>query len=353
MRQKRKIDHVRLALAEPVSGRGLHDLVLVHNSLPEAAWDEVDLSTDLLGCRLAQPIIINAMTGGASAVGNINRDLARVARSLGLAMAVGSERAGLEDPAVAETYKVVREEHPDGVVLGNLGAGANLADARLAMDMVQADILQIHLNAPQELAMAEGDRDFRGQLAAIADLTAAGLPVLVKECGFGMSRETAVRLYQAGVRAIDISGYGGTNFARIEARRTGATLDPGLEGWGIPTAASLLEVTGAGLAGLEVVASGGIGHGSEAAAVLAAGAVAVGMAGPVLRALHTGAVDGCRAFLAQVLSSLRSAVLLTGARNLAELRQRPLLVRGETAAWCRARGVDIDAYARRGPQSTG
>lgn len=348
MRQKRKVEHVRLALEERGGGSGLGDLVLVHNSLPELALAEVDLSTALLGCRLEQPLIINAMTGGAPEVGAINRDLARVARALGLAMAVGSQRAGLEDPAVAATYSVVREENPDGVVLANLGAGAGVADARRAMAMVRADILQVHLNAPQELAMAEGDRDFRGQLDAIAGLVAAGLPVLVKECGFGMSRETAARLHAAGVRAVDVAGRGGTNFARIEARRAGVRLEPALEEWGIPTAASLLEVLGAGLPGLEVVASGGVRYGSEAAAALAAGAAAVGMAGPVLQALHRGGVAGCRTFLERVLASLRAAVLLAGARNLAELRRCPLVVRGDTAAWCRARGIDADAYARRG-----
>lgn len=338
---------MRLALAEPGGGDGLADLVLVHDSLPELAVAEVDLSTSLLGRRLAQPLIIGAMTGGAPAVASINRDLARVARTLGLAMAVGSQRAGLEDPAVAATYSVVREEHPDGVVLANLGAGASVEDARRAMAMVRADILQLHLNAPQELAMPEGDRDFRGQLAAVAAVAAAGLPVLVKECGFGMSRETAVRLHAAGVRAVDVAGRGGTNFARIEARRAGAPLDPGLEQWGIPTAASLLEVLGARLPGLEVVASGGVRHGSTAAAALAAGATAVALAGPVLRALHAGGAAGCQAYLEGVLASLRAAVALAGARNLAELRRRPLVVLGATAAWCRARGIDTDVYARR------
>lgn len=348
MRQKRKVDHVRLALTEAGGGSGLGDLVLVHNSLPELAVAAVDLSTELLGRRLAQPVIINAMTGGAPGVGAINRDLARVARALGLAMAVGSQRAGLEDPAVAETYSVVRAEHPDGLVLANLGAGASVADARRAMAMVQADLLQLHLNAPQELVMPEGDRDFCGQLDAIAAAVAAGLPVLVKECGFGMSRETAARLHAAGVRAVDVAGRGGTNFARIEAQRAGAPLDPGLEAWGVPTAASLLEVLDARLPGLQVVASGGVRHGTEAAAALAAGAAAAGLAAPVLQALHRGGVDGCRAYLEQVLAALRAAVALAGARSLAELRQKPLVVRGETAAWCLARGVETTGYARRG-----
>lgn len=347
MRQRRKVEHVEFALQEPVQAGSLADVTLVHNSLPELAWSDVDLGTRLLGVPLAQPLLINAMTGGAPAVAEINRQLARVARELGLAMAVGSQRAGLEDPAVADTYAVVRAENPDGVVIANLGAGATAADARRAVDMVGAQILQLHLNAPQELAMPEGDRDFSGQLAAMAEVAAGSIPVLVKECGFGMSRETARRLYAAGVRAVDVAGHGGTNFARIEARRAGADRDPGLECWGIPTAASLVEVLSLDLPDLEVVASGGIGSGSAAAAALALGARAVGMAGPVLRALDQGGASGCRAFLRQVLDDLRAAVLLCGCADLAALRRHPAVIGGATAAWAGARGIPVQRWGNR------
>lgn len=322
---------------------------LVHQSLPEAALSEVDLATSVAGVRLASPIIINAMTGGAPGVAGINRDLATVAAELGLAMAVGSQTAGLREPAVAETYRVVRDVSPGGVLLANVSAGASVDDAVRAVEMIGANLLQIHLNAPQELVMAEGDRDFRGQLERIALLVReSSVPVVVKECGFGLSRETARQLHGVGVRAVDVSGRGGTNFAWIEAQRRAETdLDPGLEAWGIPTACALLEVTALALPGLDVMASGGITYGSEAAKALAVGARAVGVAGAVLRQHAAGGITAVRQYLTTLCGDLNRAALLAGGPTVRTLRRRPVVVTGVTGEWCRARGVDLESLARR------
>jgi len=357
-RQRRKLDHVRLATQQPAASAGAAggpgdagwaDVHLVHQSLPELSLDEVDLSTSIGGVALPQPVLINAMTGGAHGVAAINRDLAAVAAELGLAMAVGSQTAGLREPEVRETYRVVRQANPRGVILANLSSDATLEEARAAVEMVGADLLQLHLNVPQELRMPEGDRDFRGRLERIARIVQElPVPVVVKECGFGVARETARKLYDAGVRVIDVSGRGGTNFAWIENRRAGLTdPDPGLEHWGIPTACSLAEVAALGLPGLELVASGGIRHGSEAAKALALGARAVAVAGPVLVRHQREGRTGARAYLEGLLADLRAAVLLCGARTLADLQRRPVVITGFVGEWCRLRGVDVAALANR------
>lgn len=344
-RSSRKLDHLRLALRPPRGDAGWRDVRLVHQSLPEAALHQVDLRTQLLGHELPVPLVINAMTGGVEVAGEINRALGRLAADLGVPVAVGSQRAALEEPHLQRTYAAVRDANPDGLVFANLGAGASVADARRAVAMVGADALQLHLNAPQELQMAEGDRDFGGQLSAIAEVVAGcDVPVIVKECGFGMSRETAARLYGAGVRAVDVGGLGGTNFAHIEQRRRGVAggADPGLTEWGIPTAASLLEVVDAGLPGLEVVASGGIRWGSEAARALALGATAVGIAGPVWRALHDGGYAAALAYLRRLVEDMRITALLAGATTVEGLRRAPRVLTGLLRDWavqrCGARG---------------
>ena len=354
-RQSRKLDHVRLAAEEPPGLAGFADVNLIHCALPGADLDAVDLRTSLAGRPLAAPLVINAMTGGAAGVAEINRTLARVAARFGLAMAVGSQTAALRDPSTTDSYAVVRREHPGGVVLANLSADVDPATARKAVDMLQADILQVHLNAAQELVMPEGDRDFRHWLPNIERLIGSvGVPVLVKEVGFGLSREVVQRLYDAGVRAVDVGGRGGTNFARIEARRDAEArgmgayrLDPGLEAWGIPTACALAEVADLGLPGLDVVASGGITHGSEAARAIALGAAAVGVAGPLLRACLAGGEAAVGALVEAFLLDTRRAALLAGAASLADLRRCPLVILGETGRWCERRGVDLNALARR------
>lgn len=360
-RQQRKLDHVRLAVehrrerggAEPargLEGPGWDQVHLVHQSLPELALEEVDLRTRIGGVELTSPVIINAMTGGAPGVDQINRELAAVARELGLAMAVGSQTAGLRTPDVAYSYRVVREVNPGGVILANLSASATVEQALAAVEMVEANLLQIHLNAPQELNMAEGERDFRGQLERIARLVeAVPVPVVVKECGFGLSRESARMLYEAGVRVVDVSGRGGTNFARIEMQRRGAEdRDPGLEAWGIPAACALAEVVSLEAPGLEVIASGGIRYGSDAAKALALGARAVGIAGAVLERQQAGGQQAARRYLEGVLTDLRVAVLLTGSASLADLRKKPVVLTGAVGEWCRLRGIDVVALANRG-----
>ncbi|MFO7273355.1 MAG: type 2 isopentenyl-diphosphate Delta-isomerase [Bacillota bacterium] len=356
-RQQRKRDHVRLAAAwhdrQPRpgagSGAGWEDVHLVNHSLPELALEEIDLSTSIAGVRLSRPVLINAMTGGAAELTAVNRDLAAVAAELGLAMAVGSQTAGLKSPEVAESYRVVRRVNPSGVVLANVGSDATVEQARAAVEMVEADLLQIHLNVPQELRMPEGDRDFRGRLEAICRIVeAVSVPVVVKECGFGIAREVAAVLHQAGVRAIDVSGRGGTNFAWIEDRRAGlAESDPGLENWGIPTACALAEVAALGLAGLDLIASGGIRHGSEAAKALALGARAVAVAGPVLLRQQREGAAGAKAYLERLLADLRVAMLLAGAASVAEMHRVPVVVTGFVGEWCRLRGVDLLALANR------
>src|SRR2546430_17585682 len=71
--------------------------------------------------------------------------------------------------------------------------------------MIHADALIVHLNFLQEVVQPEGDRRAKGCLAAIRSL-AATFPVMAKETGAGISRETATLLKQAGGQAIDGGG---------------------------------------------------------------------------------------------------------------------------------------------------
>lgn len=348
-RRRRKLEHVQRALRQrPQSGgSGFADVELVHNCLPELALEEVSLEVEALGHRLGAPIYINAMTGGAPGVEEINRHLARAAAELGLAMAVGSQRAGLDDPALERTYRVVREVNPHGVVFANVGAGTKPEEAVRAVEMIGAAALQVHLNVVQELLMPEGERDFRGVLANIgAVVERVPVPVIAKEVGFGIARSEARRLRGVGVSALDVGGRGGTNFALIEAERAGRELSADLSRWGIQTAASLVEVRE--IAGLEIFASGGIRSAGDVAKAIALGAVAVGIARPALEAVATGGYERLIEVLNGWLEELRLICCLQGCRNVADLRHRPVVITGRTREWLTLRGRDMEFLARRG-----
>jgi len=329
---KRKADHLEVAAsgrAEFVKSTLLEHVHLVHQALPELAVDEIDLSTVLVGKRLAAPLVITGMTGGTPEAAAVNRDLARAAQDAGVALGLGSQRAMAEHPELAATYHI-RDVAPDVVLLGNVGAVQALAmgPARVVALAAQigADAIAIHLNPGQELIQDRGDRDFRGVRDAIARLVdASPVPVIVKETGCGLSAEAARTLIAAGVRTVDVAGAGGTSWVAVEAVRAApgspaAALGAELWDWGIPTA---VAVVGCARAGLDVIASGGLRTGYDIARALALGARAGGMAAPMLRAQRAGGAAAVAALIAQVVAAIRAVCLLTGCRSVADLARAP------------------------------
>ena len=170
---------------------GFEDVYLLQDSIPELALEEIDLRTNFLGKSLRYPLLINALTGGTDQAKNINRILAYMASKFSLAMAVGSMTIAIEEPAQRDSFTIVREMNPDGIILANLGANSSYHQVREVVNMIQADGLQLHFNVPQELAMGEGDRNFNGIIDNVSRIVdACPVPVIAKEVGFGFSRET-------------------------------------------------------------------------------------------------------------------------------------------------------------------
>ncbi|WP_370224034.1 type 2 isopentenyl-diphosphate Delta-isomerase [Cytobacillus sp.] len=347
-RSKRKWDHIQHALATGQnSNTGLEDIAFIHQSLPDAFLDQADLGTSIGGLTLSSPIFINAMTGGGGErTVQINRDLALAARSTGLAMAVGSQMSALKDPSEAESYRVVRRENPSGIIFGNLGSEATIDQAKAAVDMIEADALQIHLNVVQELTMPEGDRDFRGALKRIENIVShSEVPVVVKEVGFGINKETVSMLASTGVTAIDIGGFGGTNFSRIENARRERLLSFFNE-WGIPTAVSIAEA--ASLENnIEVIASGGIRTSHEIAKAIALGAGAAGMAGYFLKVLMKEGLEALIEEINNMHTELKVIMTALGAANITQLQQAPIIITEKTHHWLNERGIDTKAYSQR------
>ncbi len=345
----RKAEHVKVVLGKDVEGRYRYwdDIQLVHNALPEVDFEEIDLSTTLLGKRLKAPLVITGMTGGFPDAAKINDNLARAAAELGIAMGVGSERAGILKGQYPESYACVAR-HAVPLKLANIGAPQIIAqspqdrvvgvdEARRAMELIGADVLAIHLNFLQEMVQPEGDRRARGCLDRIGELAHA-FPVLAKETGAGLSQTVGERLRAKGVRAFDVSGTGGTSFAAVEHYRA---LEQGAErearlgqtfwNWGIPSPVSVLEVVPLGL---PVIASGGIRSGLDIARAIALGASAAGTARGILHAASVG-FEETRRELEQLLYELRVAFFLTGSRTVEEMRHAPFVVTGETHQWLR------------------
>ncbi|THE66612.1 type 2 isopentenyl-diphosphate Delta-isomerase [Salinadaptatus halalkaliphilus] len=338
----RKDDHIRIIEDEDVetSGTGFAEVELVHEALPEIHRDEIDTSTTLFGHELEAPIVIESMTGGHPNTTKLNRALAAAAQETGVAMGVGSQRAGLdlEDDAVLESYTVVREAAPDAFLYGNVGAAQlleyDIGDVEAAVDMIDADAMAVHLNFLQEAVQPEGDVDARGCLAEIEHVAdRLSVPVVVKETGNGISRDTARRLADAGVDAIDVAGQGGTTWSGIESHRAAAVgadrqaqIGQLFRAWGVPTAVSTLEAAGEHDC---VIASGGVRSGLDIAKAIALGARAGGLAKPFLGPAGKG-TDAVVDLIETIMLELRTAMFVTGSESVTDLKTADYVCLGRT-----------------------
>ncbi|MEB3223460.1 MAG: type 2 isopentenyl-diphosphate Delta-isomerase [Candidatus Sericytochromatia bacterium] len=337
---QRKLDHIAISLEQDVAMRatrtGLDAWRFIPEALPELRPEDISLRTTFLGRPLEAPVLIASMTGGPELGATINANLARAAQTLGLAMAVGSQRIQFEQPAAMASFRVVREVAPDVLLMGNVGAvqlnlGFDAARCAEAVAAIGADALYLHLNALQEVVQPGGDTDFRGLVGRIGEVVrGVPFPVLVKEVGCGIAPGTAARLAAQGVAAIDVAGAGGTSWAKIEAARAAdpanRTLGEVFGEWGLPTADALIGCR-AVLPELPLVASGGLRTGLEAAKAIALGADMVAFAMPLLGPA-TRSPAATEAALRQILLELRTAMFLLGVADIPTLRRsRHLLQR--------------------------
>jgi isopentenyl-diphosphate delta-isomerase len=319
------------------------DVQLVHCALPEVDLASIDTTTTLFGHDIGAPLVIASMTGGHEHGADINDHLAAAAAKLRLPMGVGSQRPALEHPSYARTYAALKE-HDVPLVIANIGApqlvrqrggrAMGPREVRAAMEMIDADMVAVHLNFLQEVAQPEGDTNAEGVLAAI-ELLAAEFPVIVKETGGGISQEIALKLKAVGVRGIDVGGAGGTSFAAVEAVRseerglaTRARLGWAFKDWGIPTPVSTLEAN----VGLPVIATGGVRSGLDVARALVLGASAAGVARRVLGPSLKGRRETEEA-LGELIAELGAAMFLTGSRDVGALRERDFVLSDRLMAW--------------------
>lgn len=345
MTGNRKKEHLEICLNEDVSSEHNYwdDIKLIHRALPEMDMEDIDTTTLIFGKHLDAPIIISAMTGGYREAESINKNLAEAASELGIGMGVGSQRQAIEDRSLESTYSVVKD-YDIPLVIANLGAPQfvkqgdkepfTVEDARRAMEMIDADILAIHLNFLQEVVQPEGDMKARGCLEEIQKL-ARFLPIIVKETGAGISRGTAMVLRTSKIKGLDVGGLGGTSFSAVEHFRAKNEKNSGKErlgktfwNWGVPTPVSLIVAN----IGLPMIATGGIRSGLDAARALALGASCAGIASRIL----PFAKESSQAVVEElklIIGEIRAAMFLTSSKTIPELEEANCVIVGETAQW--------------------
>lgn len=341
-REQRKNEHVEIAMAQgDATISDFDEIRFVHHSIPSIDVDDIDLTSQLKDFTLDQPLYINAMTGGSEWTKQINEKLAVIARETGIAMAVGSTHAALRNSKMASSFSIVRETNPEGIIFSNVGADVPVEKAVESVKLLDAQALQVHVNAPQELVMPEGNRTFSTWMNNLAQIVSrVDVPVIVKEVGFGMSKETIKRLNEIGVRYVDVSGRGGTNFVDIEnERRTYKDMDY-LGLWGQTTVESLLESTSY-QKDMDILASGGVRTPLDAIKCLALGASAVGMSRPFLNQVENYGITETLNYTEQFTEHMKKIMTMLDAKTIKDLKQTQMVFSPKLQSWIEQRGLDI------------
>jgi isopentenyl-diphosphate delta-isomerase len=324
--RSRKADHIALSLQpkhQALQGPGLDRLSFEPNPLPQMDLKDVELHRQFLDLTVSAPFLIGAMTGGCDNGELINQHLAEAAQACQIPMALGSQRAALEQGSQPD----IRRWAPSAILLSNLGAtqlqqqGLDLA--RRAVESVQANALIIHLNPLQELIQPNGDRDWNRVLEAIQNCASRlEVPIVVKEVGAGIGPSSAIKLMDAGVKWIEVAGRGGTSWASIELARNGSEREREIAApfinWGMDTV-DLLPAVYEACPGIGLIGSGGIRHGLDIARCIRLGATMTALAQPFL----APALESTEAVVDKISilqEQLRWAMFLTGSRTLSDLR---------------------------------
>lgn len=318
MSVSRKDDHIALAEYSQENINSLDNYEFIYSSTPSSS---VDLTTMILGTKFDYPFYINAMTGGNTKGNEINYFLARLASVFNLPFFIGSQSLALKDANIEKEYRKLRLRFPTLFIVANVNPNTSVAQAQRAINMLSANGLAVHHNLFQELAMAEGDRDFSMWNQNIKNIiTEIKVPVIVKEVGYGFTKETIATLYSYGLTYIDISGKGGTNFTRIELKRNNQSSSP-LLNEGVFTDESINNALE--FKNLVISASGGVNNAERIVKALCLGATNVGMAFYFLK-LTTLPFDQAVAKVNKLIEEIQTIMKNLNVETISQLNRKHL-----------------------------
>lgn len=330
-----KVAHIEACLRHDVEYKkssGFDRYDFINQACSDVSLNDISLTTEFLSKKLGAPLMIAPMTGGVERGRALNKSWAHAAEHFQIAMGVGSQRLGIEDISKTSLYEI-RKYAPTTFIFANLGAaqlckGWGIKEALKAVEMIRADAIFIHLNAMQE-ACQGGDVDFgllNQRLAEVCSgLRKLNIPVFAREVSFGISKQAAQRLVDAGVSGIDCAGSGGTSWAKVESfcakdlqdRKLGQCFGE----WGIPTVDSIINVRSISKT-IPLIATGGLRSGLDLAKAISLGADLGAMARPMLLAACQSEA-ALFEFIETVLLQLRVSMFGAGISSIDELKKSP------------------------------
>ncbi len=344
MIENRKEEHINIAETRNVTSEHNYwdDIRIIHRAVPEIDYNKIETDVNFLDSKFNYPFIISSMTGGTEKAKKINSNLARAAEEFKIGMGVGSMRAALVNRDTADTFSVINNYNIPAK-FANIGAPQLIAQDKPALsdkdieyifNLIGAKYLIIHFNFLQEMVQPEGDKNAKGVLSRIKEL-AGSYPLIAKETGNGFSHDDAMDLKDAGVKAIDVGGLGGTSFAAIEYYRaqkindkvkmhTGETF----WNWGIPSPASIKYCS----TGIPVIGSGGLRNGQDIAKSIMLGASMGAMARNFLNDADTSYED-LKSHMENIINDLKITMFLTGSKDVKSIKKAKYIILEPLLSW--------------------
>ena len=330
--EQRKVDHIQHCLDDrvDVAANAFDPIKLIHEALPDINFDQVDISKFLLSHTFSSPIFISSMTAGHAMGQKLNYVFAAACEQKNWLFNVGSQRKQLGLQEVSSEWNEIKQNFPKIKICANLGIAqvitSKVQDIEKIISSIDAIGLIIHLNPLQEVLQIEGTPQFKGGLAKIIELSKElSVPVIVKETGCGFSVESLKKLNGTGVAAVDLAGYGGTHWGRVEGLRAEAKEERLLDEvsktfshWGETTLDSLMALQNLNL-DYKVWASGGVRNGLDVAKCISMGASAVGMARPFLQAALKSQEELLH-LMTRLEYDLKVALFCTGSLQINDLK---------------------------------
>lgn len=336
--RSRKNQHLEICLSKPIEAglTGFEKFHLQNRALPEIDHADVNISATFLGKIFSAPFLITGMTGGVKYGQVLNEHLAVLANKYQIPMGVGSQKIMLRDASAPQFFEL-RKRFPHIFLIGNLGAtefrfNVTLDNIKRLIDELELNAFAFHLNALQECIQPEGQACFKGVLEFIETaVKKLPVPILVKEVGSGINASDFISLAEIGVQAIDVGGCGGTSWSLVESYRAAGInrrLGDLFKDWGLPTAVSLVKcakIRNDRSLGTEIIATGGLRNGIDAAKALALGANMVGIGLPFLQAVfnkkqNKNPFDLLSLEMEFFIKSLKIAMFCCGAKTIGELK---------------------------------
>ena len=332
--ESRKREHIELSLLpdNQATGRsGLDEYHLPHCAMPEIDWNEISIESSILGAVRKTPFLISSMTAGHHGSVNLNERLALAASRRGWIMGVGSQRKELFDEEAHQEWVELRKTiGSELLMVGNIGLSQVIQTPpekiQDLVDSLKAIALFVHTNPLQEALQVEGTPYFKGGFESVARLSQIlSVPVILKETGCGFSASTLQQANELGIYAVDVAGFGGTHWGRIEGGQNGADALKNqaaktFANWGVSTYQSLLNARGLDKKNFAVWASGGIRSGLDAAKCISLGAECVGFAKPLLDSA-VQSQDALEKTMEALEFELKVALFCTGSRSVNDLKK--------------------------------